>query len=264
MRQAFDSALELGRRSLDRFVELQGFDRAMALAGQTFAALLPLLIVVGSVTPGGGRDLADGLTDRLNLTGGAATTLNEAVAQPSSVRSTVTVVSGFLLMVSALSFTRALERLYVRAWNLPSLGVAANAWGLLWLLTYSAYWILQPIVVGVFDGLAAKVVTVALSAVLWLVTPWILVARRIPWRRLVPQAMLTAVGLAALTVAALVYGPHAIESAATRYGFIGVAFALLSLLFCAALVLVVAAAVGATLAEPATRLDEADRQTTPV
>ena len=39
------SVLDVGRRALVRFLELEGFDRAMALAGQAFAALLPLLIV---------------------------------------------------------------------------------------------------------------------------------------------------------------------------------------------------------------------------
>jgi membrane protein len=260
MRAAVDAALHLGRRSLDRFVELEGFDRAMALAGQMFAALLPLLIVVGSVTPGGGKDVADGLTRRLHLSGGAAATLHDAVAQPSSVRSSVTVVGVFLLVVSALSFTRALQRLYLRAWRLPSLGVVGNGWGLIWLVAYSVYWTLQPVVIGLFGGFLEDVVTVTLSFALWVFTPWILVGRRIPWRRLAPQAGLTAFGLAAVAVGALVYGPRAITSAAAQFGFIGLAFTLLSMLFVASLVLVVTAAVGATLAEPSARLDEVERR----
>jgi membrane protein len=260
MRAVIDEVLDVGERSLERFVALEGFDRAMALAGQMFAALMPLLIVVGAVTPGGGKDVADGLTKRLNLSGGAANTLHQAVAQPASIRSSVTALGVFLLLVSALSFTRALQRLYLRAWRLPTLGVAANGWGLIWLAAFSVYWILQPVVVGVFGGLLADVMTVALSAALWLFTPWILVGKRIPWRRLVPQAGLTAIGLGAVTVGALVYGPRAMTSTANQFGFIGVAFTLISLLFFASLVLVVAAAVGATLVEPAARVDEAERR----
>jgi membrane protein len=260
MRGVVDAALDLGRRSLERFVALEGFDRGMALAGQMFAALMPLLIVVGAITPGGGKDVADGLTKRLNLTGGAASTLHEAVAQPASIQSSVTVLGVFLLVVSALSFTRALQRLYLRAWRLPTLGVAANGWGLLWLVAFSAYWTLQPVVLGVFGGLLEDVVTVALSCALWLFTPWILLGKRIPWRRLAPQAALTAMGVGAVTVGALVYGPRAMTSASSQFGFIGVAFTLISLLFFASLVLVVAAAVGATLEEPVERLDEAERR----
>jgi membrane protein len=260
MRPAVDGALALGRRSLERFVELEGFDRAMALAGKMFAALLPLLIVVGAVTPGRGKDVADGITRRLRLSGSAARTLHDAVAHPASVRSSVTVLGVFRLVVSALSFTRALQRLYLRTWRLSSLRMAANAWGLLWLVAYSAYWTLQPGIASVFHGLVADLIAVALSCALWLFTPWILVGKRIPWRRLVPQAALTAVGLAAVTVGALVYGPRAITSASAQFGFIGLAFTLLSMLFFASLVLVVAAAVGATLVEPLARVDAKERR----
>jgi hypothetical protein len=58
--------LNIGWRSLARFVELEGFDRSMALAGQAFAALLPLLNVI----------------DRFDLSGSAADTLRMSLAQP--------------------------------------------------------------------------------------------------------------------------------------------------------------------------------------
>jgi membrane protein len=60
------------------------------------------------------------------------------------------------------------------------------------------FWTLQPAIVGLFNGAVGFAVSLALSTVLWLWTPWLFVARRIPWRRLLPQALLTAVGLAAL------------------------------------------------------------------
>jgi membrane protein len=238
------------RRSLARFVELEGFDRAMALAGQGFAALLPLLIVVGAVTPAGGRDVAQTLIDRFDLTGSTAESLRAAVAQPAAVQDSVSVLSGFILLLAALAFTRALQRLYVRAWRLPRLGPNGNAWGLLWLGVFSAYWSLQPVIASVLDGAAAVVVSISLSCALWLFTPWLLVGKRLPWRRLLPQAVLTALGLMALAAAAAVYMPRAIGSAAAQFGVIGIAFSLLSWMFAAALVLVVTAALGATLAEP--------------
>jgi membrane protein len=243
------SVLDVGRRALVRFVELEGFDRAMALAGQAFAALLPLLIVVGAVTPGGGKDLADGLIDRFDLTGQAASTLHAAVAQPAAVQDGVSALSAFLLVVSALSFTRAMQRLYVRAWRLPPMRMAGNAWGLAWLVAFSVFWMLQPVVISVFDGPAEPLVSAGLSIALWLFTPWLLVGRRIPWRRLLPQATLTWFGLALLTVGCLIYLPRSIASAANQFGFIGVAFALLSLLFMVAMVLVVSAALGASIVE---------------
>jgi membrane protein len=241
--------LDLGRRCAARFIELEGIDRAMALAGQAFAALLPLLIVVGAASPDDGRDVAGKLIDKFQLSGSAADALSSALERPPGPENGASIAGGLLLVISALSFTRALQRLYVRAWRLPPLGMRGNLWGLWWLAAFIAWGSFQPLIVGVFDGVAAAVVTEALATLLWLVTPWLLVARRLPWRRLLPQALLTAGGLLAVTSSAALYAPQAVSSAAHDFGVIGVAFTLLSLLFVFAVVLVAAAAIGATLAE---------------
>ena len=241
--------VDLVRGSLHRFFVLEGFDRAMALAGQAFAALLPLLLVIAAVTPTGGEDAADGVVDQLDLTGNSAEVVREAVEAPDDSRS-IGVLSFFLLVLSALAFTRALQRMYIRAWDLDKLGVRGNAWGLAWLAAFCVYASLQPLVLGLFGGMTQTVVTLGLSTGLWLFTPWILVGRVIPWQRLLPQALLTSSGLLLLGIAGLLYLPRAVGSAAAQFGFIGVAFALLSWLFCIAFVLVVTAAVGSTIARP--------------
>ena len=251
MRGAVATTISIGRRSLERFVELQGMDRSMALAGQAFAALLPLLIVVGVATPAGGEDIVESFIERLELSGEAAETMRDAVAEPADVEDSVSVAGVLLLVVSALSFTRALQRLYVLAWRLPPLGMRGNKWGLVWLAAFSVFWSLQPGVVALFSGAYEVVVTIALSCALWLFTPWILVGKAIPWHRLIPQAVLTALGLTVLSIASAIYLPTAIASAAGQFGFIGVAFAILSWLFVSCFALVAAAALGATLAEPA-------------
>jgi membrane protein len=240
-------AIDLARRSLARFVELEGFDRSMALAGQGFAALLPLLIVIGSISPPDGDDLAEALIERFDMSGSAAETLRVTLAEPSDAG--FGVLGVVLLVISALSFTRAMQRLYIRAWRLDKLGLRANAWGLAWLGVFVAFWSLQPAIVALFDGVVALCVALTISTLLWLWTPWLLTARRIAWRRLVPQALLTAIGLLALAIGGAIYLPRAIGSASAQFGILGVAFTLLSLLFALSFVLVVAAAVGATLAE---------------
>jgi membrane protein len=246
--------LDIGRRSLARFVELEGFDRSMALAGQGFAALLPLMIVFGTVAQGSSEEVADDLIERFKVSGSAADSLRAAVAQPPD--SGVSVVGVLLLIISALSFTRAMQRLYVRAWRLGPLGLRGNLWGLLWLAIFIAFWSLQPMVVGLFDGAVALAVSLGLSTALWLLTPWLLVARRVAWHRLLPQAFLNALGLAALAIAGAVYLPRAVASTSAEFGVLGVAFTLLSLLFAVSFVLVVTAALGATLVE-SPRLDDA-------
>lgn len=247
MERIVGQAVDFGRHSLARFVELEGFDRAMALAGQSFAALLPLMIVFGTVAHGSTDEVADDLIERFDVSGSAAETLREAIAQPPD--SGVSAAGVVLLVISALSFTRALQRLYVRAWRLETLGVRGNLWGLLWLAVFVAYWSLQPAILELVDGVLAFALSLALSTALWLCTPWLLVARRVPWRRLLPQAFLAAVGLALFAVWGAIYLPRAVASTSAEFGVLGVAFTLLSLLFAVSLVLVVTAALGATLAD---------------
>jgi membrane protein len=142
-----------------------------------------------------------------------------------------------------------MQRLYIRAWRLDKLGLKANGWGLVWLVLFVAFWSLQPGIVGLFSGLVAFAISLTLSTALWLLTPWLLTAKRIPWRRLLPQAFLTAVGLLALAIWTAIYFPRAVASASAEFGILGVGFTLLSLLFSVSFVLVVTAALGATLAE---------------
>ena len=241
--------VEFGRRCFQRFVELEGFDRGMALAGQAFAALLPLLIVVGAASPDDGRDVADTLIEEFRLSGSAADALRSALARPARPESGVSQLSFLILAISALSFTRAMQRLYVRAWRLPKMGMRGNGWGLAWLGAFVAWTSVQPVVIGLFHGLLAFVVAETLATGLWLMTPWLLVGRRLSWRRLLPQAALTAIGMLCVSVAAAIYAPRAISAAAADFGVIGVAFSLLTLLFLITMVMVVTAAIGATLAE---------------
>jgi membrane protein len=146
-----------------------------------------------------------------------------------------------------------MQRLYVRAWRLDKLGLRGNLWGLLWLGVFVCFWSLQPVIIDLFEGVTAFAVSLALSTLLWLLTPWLLVAGRIAWIRLLPQAFLTAVGLVALAIGGAIYLPRAIASTSAEFGVLGVAFTLLSLLFATAFVLVATAALGATLSDAITR-----------
>jgi hypothetical protein len=75
----------------------------------------------------------------------------------------------------------------------------------------------------------------------------VILARRLPWQRLVPQAVLAALGMAVLRAGSALYLPRALSSSAHQFGSIGVAFTIVSWLFAAALVLTASAAIGATL-----------------
>ena len=76
---------------LRRFFEIEGVERSIALASLAFTALFPLLIIYASVAPQvNGQNFVDGLIDRFDLSGPAATSLEQAFAPPDEVQSSVT------------------------------------------------------------------------------------------------------------------------------------------------------------------------------
>jgi membrane protein len=232
-----------GHGLVKRLLELEIIDRSLVVGAQAFSALIPLFIVLASIGARGGRSLANGLIDRFGLSDEGADAVRQTFTAPAD-SATVTVVGGILVVYSTLAFTRALQRTFELAWSLPRRGVKGTGWGLLWIAFIAAYWSAVPVVDGELPATLGRAAEVAASFGLWLLTPYVLLGRRVPWRALVPQAALSAAGMTILGVGALIYAPRAISTSATEYGVIGVAFTLLSLLWAAGFVLVTAAAIG--------------------
>jgi membrane protein len=226
-------------------------ERSVALGSYTFTALIPLLTVYGAVLGGGG--FADRLSSRFELKGTAAASVHQAFAPPGDVAEGVTVLSLMILVASALTLTRGLQRTYQAAYGLPSLGMRARTgWGLLWLALVPAFLEVRALEATVTDGVLEAVFAIAAGAFCWTITPWLLLGRRLPWRVLLPGGLLTAAAMSALAVASIVYMPHSVGTSAQRYGVIGVAFAMLGWLIACGFALVGTAAAGAVLVKRGT------------
>ncbi|MBB4665028.1 YhjD/YihY/BrkB family envelope integrity protein [Conexibacter arvalis] len=243
-------AVELVRACLDRLVRIQFVDRAVALGSLAFTAMVPLLVIVAAYAPGS-ESVAGTLIERFKLSGASAELMEEVFTQPDSSRGAISVAGALLLVGSALSFTRALQRLYELAWRLQTRGWKGTVAGLKWLAGV-ALWttIFAAVRTWLNDhtgALVSLIVALASSAVLWLLTPFVLLGGRVAWRRLVPTALLTSLGMSALSIGSVVYMPQAIAESADRYGSIGIAISLVSWLVGIGFVLVFCAAIGAVL-----------------
>lgn len=241
----------LGRAWLERLVSVQFVDRAVSLAALAFTAVIPLFIVYDAVAPTiDGRDFAADLVHRFELKGSAAESLRQALASPAEVRSSFSVLGVLLVVVSALSFARALQRLYELAFRLPALGgVRGTPSTLLWLAFIPGLLIVREVIDALFDGTVAIVLDLGFAATLWTVTPFLLLGRRLDWRPLLPTGVITALAMSVVSVGTVIWMPHTVAESAGRYGLIGVAFALLSWLVAVGFVLVGSAAAGAVMAE---------------
>jgi membrane protein len=234
--------LDLVHRLVEPVLRLNALDRSLALGAQAFGALIPLLILLEAVEPGD-ADTADELIARFDLHGSTADVVREAF-QVTGQETSATALSVFLLVVSVLSFTRRLQRLYEDTWGFPQRGIRGTGWGLAWIGVFAVYAVLHPALDGLVDGAASMVASIGGAFAIGLLTPYVLLGRRLPWRRLVFQAGVTAAGLTALAIWSAIYMPRAIASSAAAYGAIGIAFALLTWLWGLGIVLVAAAILG--------------------
>jgi membrane protein len=248
-----DSERWLLVRILRRYIAIRGTERALVIAGQCFTAIIPLLIVVVTLTSSAdGAALAQRINSRFHLTGAAQEAVNTLFGRPPGVESAVTLGSVILLVASGLSLSRTLQRTYEAAWELPARGLRGTANGLAALGILLSQIILLSLLASLLrDVAAATLLTIvgrsALAVALWLALQYVLLARRIPWRRLLPGALVAGLGQQLVSAASAVWMPHLITTNTARYGVIGVAFALLSWLLVVAVVLVIAAAVSGEL-----------------
>ncbi|HXB65755.1 MAG TPA: YhjD/YihY/BrkB family envelope integrity protein [Solirubrobacteraceae bacterium] len=231
---------------LRRLAAVQFVDRAVALGALAFSALFPLLIVYSAVAPlRSANGFADSIIKRLHLSGATADSVREVFAPTAAVNQSVTVIGFVLVLFSALALARALQRMYELCYELPAVGIRGTPWHLLWLALIPAYVSLRPVVSDISGGVWRVIASLLLGVFVWLLTPYVLLGRRLHWRELLPGAALTAIGMTVLTAFSLVYLPHSLSTSAKQFGAIGIAFALLSWLVLAGFVLVGTAAAGA-------------------
>ena len=173
------------------------------------------------------------------------------------------VFSALFVVIAMLSFTRAVQRLVEGTWELDRLGVRNTVNGLSWAGGFIAYlvatgWIHALVGRGRLE-LGASLLVLPLTAVFLIWGGWILSAKRIDWRDLLPFGVIGSALTAAYSVGATVYLPHLFSSYATDYGVIGAVLAIISTLFCVMLVVVVSAVLGVEVGDELDRIRRGER-----
>jgi membrane protein len=267
LRRRVEPALHMAQAGLPgqilgRLVEVRFLDRTVILAAQAFSAILPLFIVVATISPHPGGDSPGVfMARRLGLTAEDVSSLQSVVAPPPSARASIGIVGVVLALLTATSFARALQRSHELAWRLPRTGLRA-AWRPLALVIGLAVYVellflFGRLVRGVPAGtLVEDLVTFAGGWALWTGSGWILLGGRVRLRLLAAGGLLTTVGFTVLRRLSAIYLPTLVASNQQQYGLLGVAFTLYSWLSACAFIIVVATVVGAVLAEDPGRLGQ--------
>lgn len=240
---------------VQRFGAINGTDRALSVGARAFVAVVPLVMLLTSkITVHGESLIAHRLIATYHLQGTAAAAVKALFNAPAGRTSQgwfAFILSILFGVIGALALTGAMQRTFEAAWGLKPLGVKGKVFGiggvaaiLVEILLLS---LIGTVVRGLGGGIVHLVVRLVVATVFWLVISWLLVGRRIGWRRLVPGAMVSGVGSVLVHFVSGVYMPRVIATNAASYGAIGITFAILTWLYVIGLVLVVGAVAGAQL-----------------
>lgn len=252
---------------LDRLAAVGFIQTGVILAAQAFLALFPLLIAVTALfPPTAAETVAQSTRTRLGLSGTTDATMQQLIASRTELRGSLTVFGVVVVLVSATSFTRALQRLYELAWTLPRMGLRGSLRGLLWLVGLVVYLILLGTAVRLAgSGPPGQILRPTLlllgAVVLWWFTPYLLLLGRVRLRPLLPGAVLTALAMGVLGKVSTVILPRTLANNERRFGTIGAVFAIESWLVVLACTLVAAVVAGALIGQATGPLGELARGT---
>ncbi len=232
---------------LNEMVRIEVIDRALALASKLFVAVIPLSIILKAIVPGS-DNFGQDLVLRLGLSGTGAQATRTLFASGGEVRGAISVVGVVILLYSVLSFTRGMQRMYLTVWRLHPETFEALARQATWIVGFIVYTsLLSPIRdlehssnIGFLYGATV----IAVGAVFWVWTPYVLLGRRVPWRRMLPTGLLTAMGITVYSIGTGLFLPKIFTHNAERYGLIGIAFGIVTWLFIYAGVVIVCAVLG--------------------
>jgi uncharacterized BrkB/YihY/UPF0761 family membrane protein len=196
----------------------------------------------------GGKDTAERIVAHYDLTGGGAEAVKAIFSRPSGTSTSLSVIGVFFLLVAALSFARAAQRLFEQTWELKPLSVRNTFRGLLWIGGFVVFAAIGSAIHAVLGRgaleLNAALVNMPVSAVFLAWSGLLLSGERISRGELVPFAVVGSALLAVYSVGAAVHVPHEFKTYAARYGAIGAVFAMISALFGVMVALVASAAAG--------------------
>ncbi|MBW3556016.1 MAG: YihY/virulence factor BrkB family protein [Actinobacteria bacterium] len=225
-------------RVQERFSEVHGGYLAAAITLASFLSIFPLLLlavaVVGYLSLG--ADIPAQIIGRLGLTGEAARAVTSAIATAQASRKGALGIGAVGLLWSGLSMVAAIQYAFDNVWQVKGRGMKDKLAGLLWLGGAAVIMSLSFALTAVLTRapwLAPLSILLGLGAnfAMWLWTLKALLNLVVPWRALVPGAVLGAVGLEVLKLVGGIYVPRLMTQTSGLYGSIGVVFAILAWLF---------------------------------
>lgn len=244
--------------SARRFRDVDGRSRVAAITLDVFVALIPLTILLTAwLQPHTGtKSYGELLVRVFTLHGRTASAVRHALPPGGQSRNAASLVGVLWFVLAGLDLTNALQSTYDRAWRCASRkGIGAGVRGLVWLIMAAGFQLLLTLM-GAAAGPASwgkaiwvTAAVIPVSLLFWLVTPGLLLSRRMHWRHLLPGAVVCTAGLVLLQALSSLFLPSTIDQYSRMLGQIGVAIALLFWVWLTSALWVVGAVLSAVMWE---------------
>lgn len=226
-------------------------NQATLLGAGLLASLIPLLILLSAFA---NARVDDDIALRLGLNHRAAHIVSHLFHSSAATLSVATVTSLIFVVAGTVAVASSLQQIYEKAFRQPHRGARDLPRLLIWVPVLCGVISLESLLGRAVSRLPGGRVLVAVLSLIMLApffwwTMHFLLAGRVPWRRLVPSAMITAGLWAALGVVSEFYFSATIITDSRTFGAIGAVFSLLTWLIAVGCVLILGALAGTVWSE---------------
>ena len=258
-------ALDVPTSIVRRFFQIDGIRKGMLMAFNLFISILPLTILTFAlVSQFRSRiSLSQVFIEQFQLKGETATIVRTAFPLTSNIRKTASAIAVVSFAISGFDVASVFQKTFAEAWNVRPLRrwhgpVRGAVWFVAVFGTFAFAQLLQraPARFGVWAYLIVTPIVAIMNYLFWLITPRLLLDKRLNKRDLRPGAimgMLLATGLWLLSALIL---PGWFSWYGRGFGGLGIALALLSWTYVVSIVWVIIVVISAIMWERHAAIDD--------
>jgi membrane protein len=226
-------------------------NQAVLFGAGLLVSLLPFIILLSAFAS---QRVDDDISLRLGLDRRAAGIVEHLITSAPATANAATITSLIFVTAGMFAVASSLQQIYEKAFGQDHRGLRdwyrLLAWIVVLCLTISLQSAIgRPVRDAPVGGWLAPLATVAITAPFFWWTMDFLLAGRVPWRRLLPAAIVTGIFYAGLGVFSRFYFSDTIISDSKTYGTIGAIFGIMTWLIAIGAVIILGAVAGAVWEE---------------
>ena len=223
-------------------------DQVMLFGAGMLVSALPLLILLSAFAS---NRVDDDISLRLGLDRRASGILTHLFTSAPATLNVATATSLIFVTAGTLAVAGSLQQIYEKVFHQDHRGLRGLYRLLIWIMALGLVVVFESVVGRpvrhLSDGAVwAVLVTFAILTPFFWWTMHFLLAGRVPWRRLLPSAILTGVFFAGLGIFSKFYFSSTIISDSRTYGTIGAVFSIMTWFVAIGAVIILGAVAGAT------------------